>query len=384
MTPVILDLYLHKDSLLNVVRQFAELGYSSSLISMRSKHVTPNENSGIRVISIPLRYVPIVSPLMFATALFLFLPLYIVKLKPDFVIIHPDVSILSSLPGVFISKFRKMRFVLDVRSPPVETVGFRGFLQRFWFNVSTLIAKRLFSGITVITPLMKKEICDSFYIDLGKVGVWTSGVSATLFNPENCISASRELRRRLGLSGKFIVFYHGIFTSNRGLIETIDGIKILKEKHPNVVFFLLGGGPMNPVLKEFIRKEQIRDSVIVHDPINQTEVPKFIGMCDVCIVPLPYHPYWRFQSPLKLLEYLAMEKVTIATDIPAHRSVIGGEKCGIYISSVNPREIARAIEYAYLNKERLGEWGKSGRIIINEKYTWEKVAKDLENYLLSI
>ena len=79
-----------------------------------------------------------------------------------------------------------------------------------------------------------------------------------------------------------------------------------------------------------------------------------------------------------------MGKVVILTDIPAHRSVVGKAKCGIYISSVNPAEIAKAIEYAYDNKENLEEWGKIGRKIIKEEYTWQKVAIDLENYLLSI
>jgi glycosyltransferase involved in cell wall biosynthesis len=79
-----------------------------------------------------------------------------------------------------------------------------------------------------------------------------------------------------------------------------------------------------------------------------------------------------------------MEKVVIATDIPAHRSVIGEAKCGIYISSIKPMEIAEAIEYSYLNKKNLEKWGKIGREIVEKKYTWEKVAKDLEHYLLSI
>jgi glycosyltransferase involved in cell wall biosynthesis len=79
-----------------------------------------------------------------------------------------------------------------------------------------------------------------------------------------------------------------------------------------------------------------------------------------------------------------MEKVVVLTDIPAHRAVIDKAKCGIYVSSVKPMEIAKAIEYAYFNKENLGEWGKIGRKIVEEEYTWEKVARDLENYLLSI
>jgi glycosyltransferase involved in cell wall biosynthesis len=205
-----------------------------------------------------------------------------------------------------------------------------------------------------------------------------------LFNPENPTIRREDLRRNLGLAEKFILFYHGTFSSTRGLTETIEAIKILKNKYHDIVFFLLGTGSTVAALRALIRKEGLLENVIIHNPVVQSEVPKFINMCDVCIVPLPNHPYWRHQSPLKLLEYLAMEKVVILTDIPAHRSIVGDADCGLYISSVNPTEIARAIEYAYFNKENLDERGKIGRRIIKEKYTWGKVARDLENYLSSI
>jgi glycosyltransferase involved in cell wall biosynthesis len=159
---------------------------------------------------------------------------------------------------------------------------------------------------------------------------------------------------------------------------------IVRRAYPDVVLFLLGAGPIVPGLKELIQKEKLQDNVIVHDPVDYAEVPKHIAMCDVGIIPLPDLAYWRFQCPLKLLEYLAMKKVVIATDIPAHRSIIGKEKCGIYISSAKPMEIAKSIMYAYHNREQLEEWGKTGRKIIKQKYTWEKVAKNLENYLLSV
>jgi glycosyltransferase involved in cell wall biosynthesis len=161
-------------------------------------------------------------------------------------------------------------------------------------------------------------------------------------------------------------------------------MKILRSAYSDVVLFLLGTGPIVPMLKELIQKERLQDNVVIHNPVDYVEVPKYIGMSDVCIVPLPNHPYWRFQCPLKLLEYLAMEKVVIVTDIPAHRLIIGREKCGIYISSVKPIKIAKAIMYTYQIREKLEEWGATGRTIIDEKYCWEKVAKDLDNYLLSI
>jgi glycosyltransferase involved in cell wall biosynthesis len=381
----ILDAYLHKTALLNILQQLSKNGHKQTLLAVRSKNALQNEQAQIQITSIPIRSVPFLSPIIFGIVISFFLPIYIIISRPEFVIFDPpEVHILGALPALLISKFTKTKFVLDIRTVLVELTGFRGSLRKFWFSFSVLLAKKLFDGITIITPLMKKEICDNYDLDPNKVGVWTSGVSEELFDPENPILRRETIRMSLGLTEKFVVFYHGVFTATRGLIETAEAVKILKSKYPNVVFYLLGSGPIVPMLKALIQKEDLQENVIIHDPVEQSEVPKFIKMCDVCIVPLPNHPYWRHQSPLKLLEYMAMEKVVILTDIPAHKSVVNEAKCGLYISSVNPTEIAEAIEYAYINKENLEEWGKIGRRIITEKYTWKKVAKDLEEYLLSL
>lgn len=384
INPVTFD-ELHQTSSLELLRHIDERGYNSILIAVRSKRPMQIENSRARIISVPLRFVPFLSSFMFAIGLLIFLPFCILIFAPQFIIVNqPDLSILSLIPNLLFSKLRRIKFVLDVRSIPVETNGFRGFQQKLWFGISALVAKKLFDGMTIITPLMREEICKTFKIDTCSVGTFSTGVNIDLFNPENYTSDGRELKRKLGLSSRFVVFYHGVFTATRGLKETMGSMKILGPNHPNVVLFLLGTGPIVSKLKQVAQKEGLQEHVIIHNSVDYSEVPKFIEMSDVCIVPLPDHPYWRFQCPLKLLEYLAMEKVVILTDIPAHRTVIGEEKCGIYTSSAEPEEIAKAIVYAYRNKEKLAEWGKSGRAIVEKKYTWEKVAEDLDNYLLSI
>jgi glycosyltransferase involved in cell wall biosynthesis len=371
-----LDLEFNK-SALDIFQQFSRIGYQSSLIVARSTSKPQIGNLLGRIFLIPLKRIPLILRAMYAILIFFFLPVYLLIFKPTFVVMQPDVYVLSSVPSVLISKLLKVKFILDVRSIPVETAGLRGYLQKFWFFVSIIIAKKLFDGMTIITPLMKKEVCEDFNIDPSKVGVWTSGVSDSLFNPESLSLAGSKLKKQLGLSDKFVVFYHGVFSATRGLVETIEAIKLLKPKYPNIVFFLLGNGDNIDRLKALIQKEDLQENVLIHSPVEQSEVPKYIDFCDVAIVPLPYHRYWR-------LEYLSMKKVTIISDIPAHRLIVDEEKCGIYISSVKPLEIAKSIEYAYNNRDKLLSWGTVGREIIQREYTWEKVAKDLDDYLVSI
>jgi glycosyltransferase involved in cell wall biosynthesis len=376
--------FFSKRSLLNIIGEFANLGHEVSLIIPRSKSVPKTDNSRVQIISIPTRHFPIISRIAYAMVLFFFIPVYVITIKPDYVIAEPDTSILGLVSLLPYSKLKRIKLILDIRSTPVETVGFRGFLQTFFFGTSVLIAKKFFSGITIITPFMKKEICTRFNINPKRVGVWSSGVSTTLFNPEKDTSKGFDLKRKLGLTGKFVVLYHGVFSANRGLIETLEAVSILKSANPDVLFFILGTGPLCSRLKELVNVKKLEKNVIVHDQVEYSEVPKYITMCNIGVVPLPDHPYWRFQSPLKLLEYLAMEKVVILTDIPAHRFVIGENKCGVYVPSTNPIEIVKAIEYVYHNKQKLDTWGKIGRQVVIKEYTWNKQAKNLENYLFSI
>lgn len=380
----LLDNSINKTTFIDILQEFSKFGYQFSLLTARSNRLPQIKSLQGRIILIPLKRLPFIIPAMYAVFLVFFLPIFVLTIRPSFIIMEPNVHILSAFSIALVSKLKKIKIVLDIRSVPVETVGLRGTLEKFWFFVSIVTAKKLFDGMTIITPSMRKEISDKFDLDATRIGTWTSGVSESLFNPKTYASRRSVLKRKLGLSEKFVVFYHGIFTASRGLDETIEAIKLLKPKYPSIVFFLLGNGPIAGSLQALIQKEGLNENVIIHNSVDQLQVPEFIDFCDVGIVPLPYNIYWRFQSPLKLLEYLSMKKVVIISDIPAHRLVVNEAKCAIYLSSVKAEEIAKSIEYAYNNRDKLSFWGNAGREIILREYTWERVAKDLESYLVSL
>jgi glycosyltransferase involved in cell wall biosynthesis len=383
VTFLVLDAQLHKTSQFEILGNLAKKGYDTALIAIQSKSKFLNKKKQVSVVAIPLRNIPIITSFVYGMLIFLFLPLYIIFLNPDFIITQPTIPITSFISTFPISRIKRIKILMDIRTVPVQT-GLRGFLHDFLFTTSILVAKKFFDGITIITSSMKEEICRKYNLNPDLIGVWSSGVSPTLFNPETWIPYGLEIRARLGLVSRFVVFYHGVLSPNRGLVETIEAIKLLRNEHPEVVLFLLGSGPLTPVLKELVEKDKLNSNVIIHDQVDYEDVPKYISMSDVGIIPLPDLHYWRSQSPLKLLEYLAMEKVVINSDIPAHRDIIGEETCGIYIPLINSADIAKSIIYALQNKNKLKNWGKIGRSIIRKGYTWQIIASDLESYMQSL
>jgi len=391
VSPLIFDFSLHRTAQLEMIRSLTKRGYRIFLLGMRSKakvgfqdYPSNSLSHPPRILQVPIRYVTMIAPAIYAFLMVLLVPLAILSFNPDFVIVEKGTLIVSSLPSIIISKFRKAKFVLDIRSVPVEVHGVYGALHKFWFSVSVLIAKKVFSGITIVTPMMKEEVCAEFSINPSRVGTWENGADVTLFDPDAWRTRGNELKAKLGLSEKFVVFYHGYLVSTRAIAETVEAVKIVTKKRSDVFLFLLGSGPFATYLKSSIKKEGIQDIVTVHDPVDYRQVPEFISMCDVAISPTPDYPYWRSQSPLSVFECLSMEKPVIATDLPLHRRILGNERCAIYLSSTSPEVIAEAIEFAATNKEKLHDWGEVGRKLILRYYTWERVAEHLHNYLMSI
>ena len=360
-------------------------GYEVYLFAMRSKNRFALSNSEVHLILTPLRHVPIISSSLYAFAFLLFFPFYVAAERFDYVIVEPGTSLVGLVLAPLLH-LTNSKVVLDLRTTPLKiSDDFRERLHELLFRTSVMIAKRRFQGITILTRLMKMQICSEFGLSSSFVGVWTSGVSGSLFDPDKY--TGRELRKRFGLEHKFIIFHHGVLGKARasdGLVGTIKALALLKNRLDDLTLFLLGEGDGVSILERITKENGLEDEVIFHSKVDYVEVPGFIAISDVAVVPLVDSPNWRFQCPLKLLEYLAMEKVAIVTDIPAHREVIGKSQSGIYVQSIDPEEIAAAITFAHDNRGKLSDWGKAGRNIVEDAYTWEKVAGNLDEYLSSI
>lgn len=304
------------------------------------------------------------------------------KLKPDVVLCCPYSS-LSLIPMTFL--FKKPKYVLDIRSIPVEINSPLEKLREKIFDFNVHCAKWFFNGISVISPYMRKYIEQKYKIKEEEIGIWSSGVSVKHFNPHRLSTKKLEkLTKALNLDDKFIVMHHGALTPNRGLQDVITAISMLKDNYKDIIFLMVGDGTAKSNLHKLVNFYQVKEYVKVLDAVPYDEVPYYIASCQLGILPFPDITWWRVSNPIKLMEYLAMEKPVIVTDIEAHRDVVVTESCAFYIANNSPLDIKKAIEKAYENKENLPFYGKAGRKIVEDRYTWEAQAHALENYLCKL
>jgi len=379
ISSLVLDKSMHKTTQIEILHALARRGHEVMLVGSYSSKKTLRKPEDVHIVQIPLRFMPPLSTIAYSLLVFLYLPFLCLGWRPDFVMVEPGPPVFGILSILAFPKAKKPKIILDNRSGPVR----RQLLGNFLFHISVLLACRLSQGVTVITQTLKKAFCKRYNVRPEHVGTWTSGVSIETFDPSRY--SKSEIRARFGLTDRFVIFCHGVFGSEgapRGIPETLGAIALLKEQFPDLTLFLLGEGslPLDKMTEEL----GIQHMVTIHGPVDYEEVPRFVAMCDVGIVPLPNLPQWRHQSPLNLLEYLAMEKPVIVSDIPANRDIVGTCKCGLYIESVEPKKIADAIATYHDFRKQLGELGVYGRTLVKERYSWQKVAEDLATYLLDL
>ena len=330
------------------------------------------------VVYLPTVRLPVLSILSFYLMLLLYLPKTIKKINP-----HAIVADIYSLPGIIVAQlFPNIKFVIDVRSSFVGEKGIRGYIKKVHYISAVVLAKRLGDCITVTSSALKKELDDVFRVDSAMIKVLTNGVSLDLFDYSKYRIVSKKLKEKLNLNEKFVVFYHGSFGSKRGLLETIEAIVRLAPRYPEIAFFIVGSGShFENEMESLVKKKALQNNVYIHEAVSHSEVPKFISMCDVAIAPFDSSSYPRTSCPLKILEYLAMMKPIITTAIPFNMELVKHGACLFFIHSNSPEDITRAIEHVYKNIEKLRQVGKIGRTVIEQYYTWEEKAKDLENFI---
>lgn len=141
---------------------------------------------------------------------------------------------------------------------------------------------------------------------------------------DGCDARARDenLAKSLGTFGRPTVVYTGTFASYQGLDHLIEAAALVRAEIPEVIFILVGGTETEITrLSGLLAKYKLGDNVKLHQRRLRQEIPDFTALADVLVLP-------RFSgenAPLKIYDYLKSGKPIVATDIPAHRSLLSEE-----------------------------------------------------------
>ena len=271
--------------------------------------------------------------------------------------------------------------LLHIETNVVEEGELRTLAVTFLDALSIKLASILFDKILFSSQMMMDLYQKMYRISTSKIGVWANSVEANFAETTN-EKKTTLLRQELGLTGQVGFLYHGWISKSRGTIELVEAFRILKERSTNATLVLLGYGPEREAISRYIAAHNLEDVVKLRGPVDHSEVPTYIAACDAGITTIPDHIWFRYQNPIKVLEYLAMNKPMIVSDIPAHRWIIGNKPVALYLKGTDPYSIADGV-CTFLKSANSFD-PTLGKRIVEERFTPEKIADMLESQILSL
>jgi len=340
-----------------------------------AKNIGKNKLRNKDIVYVPAVKTPGISGLFFGLIVTFYLPFIIYKNKIDVIILN-GLSVWS--PFAISLKLLRVPLILDIRTLPIDRQ------RSILFDISLYLSKYIIDGLTTITPELREILIKKYKLVDTKIGIWSSGVSNKKFIETDINRYTNVKKKNRNI---FVLLHHGAYSPTRGIENLIVSISELDNSLKNKVKLLLIGIPKTKIvyLSNLCEELNVQDQIEIIPPVDYKEIPSYILLSDVGVIPLPpENKWWQVSSPLKTLEYLAMGKPIIATNIPFHRRIFDKGECGVLLETGNPKALANAITCLYKNREKLETMGKIGRKIVKDNYTWDNKAYDIEKFLETV
>jgi len=212
------------------------------------------------------------------------------------------------------------------------------------------------------------------------------GFDENTFSPENTENKDTA-RKKLSLPiAKYIIGYIGRFETlkeEKGIEDLLKVAVKLKKTIP--ICILAVGGPKDLVNKYQRQAKELglsSQDVIIRDLVPPKNVPLYLSAIDVATILYPDTPHYREKmSPQKAVEYMAMKKIIIASDLPAIKDVLP-ENSAYYVKPNNISSLAEVINLSYQDKIRSDKKANNAFHYV-QKYSWVQRQQRILEFLES-
>ncbi|MFJ8412542.1 glycosyltransferase family 4 protein [Bacillus paramycoides] len=183
-------------------------------------------------------------------------------------------------------------------------------------------------------------------------------------------SEKKKLRHKNGYKSKdFLMFYAAEFNKNKNQSLLIRLLAQLKNEIPHAKLLLAGEGPLMKECKKIAT--QLGVSSMVHFLGYRNDIAPLLQMCDLAVA-----SSYREGLPVNIMEAMACGLPVVATDNRGHRELILNNENGWIISHSKIGEMSDKIKYLAQNPDLSIQFGNTGRIMIENKYSINEVLKE--------
>jgi glycosyltransferase involved in cell wall biosynthesis len=190
----------------------------------------------------------------------------------------------------------------------------------------------------------------------------------------NAIDYAQYARLKRGPAREAVplrLVYIGRLAREKGLIETLQGLKLAQGQGVQAQLALAGSGPDEQRLRQLVQEMQLSADVAFVGPVFGEAKARLLASADVLV--LASHAEGL---PYALLEGMAAGDAVIVTRVGAIPDVVVDGVHGFFVPPHNPLAIARAIGRLAADRGLLARMSEAGRRRIAGSYSLERLAAD--------
>lgn len=356
----------------NIAKFLIEKGHDITVLC--SDHEKENEEKiidGIRVIRLKPDFIQSNTPLKFN------LPFKMSELIKennfDLINAHTPVPFYADIAAM-VSKRYKIPFILTYHNDNIKDSFFMGTIANVYSYSFNLLTLKLSKRIITPSPYCYNE---STFLDKFKDKlVWIPpGVDINRYNVGNSFKIYDDYN--ILHSSKIILFVGEISKvhAHKGIDDLIKSFKKVLKEVKEVYLVLVGMGDMIQEYKKKCENLGIADNAIFTGFVDDDTLIEYYKSSDVVVLP---STTIQEGFGMVLIEGNACGKPVIGTKVGGIKYVIKDGETGLLVPPKNPEALAEAIIKLLQDEDMAKKMGKNGRILVEEKYTWDKVAKMTE------
>lgn len=323
---------------------------------------------------------------LFYFPLFIKLVRYVTKTGYNVVFAHHHNFHLAAFSAFVLSRISKNPHVVFIHdlfnsSPTGSFIERASDVLMILINRSAMKSARLIFAQSQGT---KEEIRRTFGIDERRIMILPNCVDVSYFQEtQNLHVKVGLLREKYGIGNRKVMLFLGTMSKGRGVDIILKSIPEIKSKGYDILAMLVGRVNIRDELDKTIRDLGIQHNVVFVGEVPHEDVLIYLSVADVAIGPLEIPPT-RCTLPVKVLEYMAAGKPTIAIRYSVPEELIIHGFNGLLLSKSDEKEFANAVLYLLANAHEAERLASNAHKYVLQNYGVELVVDRLEKALSSL
>ena len=171
------------------------------------------------------------------------------------------------------------------------------------------------------------------------------------------------------------ILFLGRLAANKGVNFLVAAMPKILEAHPDAKLVICGEGEEKPSIVGQIKNLGLENAITFYGTVNLDTLSNLYASSSVFVLP----SINRLEAfGIVQLEAMACYTPVVASDIPGVNSVMDIGKSGLLTPKEDPKAIADAVIKILNDPELVKSMGARGRHLVETKYDWPIISKDVE------